>query len=107
MSTTRVPVSTRRRVAAVAALVGLVALVAFVVAVLVGHGAHVVTGLVGIAIAVAGAWWAITARMPRRAIGAVGVAVGLVIVGVALVNALDGAERIAAAHRASSWSCSS
>jgi diacylglycerol kinase family enzyme len=92
---TSVPVSTRRRAAAVVALVGTVALIAFVVAVLFRHGAHVVTGLVGLAIAVAGAWWVITARMPRRAIGAVGVFVGLVIVGVAVVNALDGAERIA------------
>jgi diacylglycerol kinase family enzyme len=92
---TRVPVSSRRRLAAVAALVGTAALVAFVVVVLFRHGAHVVTGLVGLAVAVAGAWWLITARMPRRAIGGVGVAVGLVIVGVAVVNALDGADRIA------------
>ena len=69
MSDTRVPVSPRRRLAAVAALVGTAALVAFVIAVLFRNGDSVVIGLVGVVVAVAGGWWVITERMPRRAIG--------------------------------------
>ena len=67
VSSTSVPVSTRRRAAAVVALVGSVALVAFVVAVLFGHGAHVVIGLVGLAVAVAGGWWVDHRRACRAA----------------------------------------
>jgi diacylglycerol kinase family enzyme len=66
-----------------------------VVGVLFRNGAHLAIGLVGLAVAVAGGWWVITERMPRRAIGIAGVAAGLVIVAVALFRALDGAERIA------------
>jgi diacylglycerol kinase family enzyme len=78
----------------VAALVGTASLVALVIGVLFRNGDSLVIGLVGVVVAVAGAWWVITERMPRRAIGGVGVAVGLLIVGAALVNGLNGADRI-------------
>jgi diacylglycerol kinase family enzyme len=87
-------VSARRRLAALVALVGVVALVAFVIDVLFGNLANVVIGLVGLAIAVAGAWWVIAEDMPRRAIGGVAIAVGVVIVGAGLVRSLNGADRI-------------
>jgi diacylglycerol kinase family enzyme len=94
MNRGRVPVTARRRLAAVAALVGTAALVVFLTAVLFRHGDSLLIGLGGLAVAVAGAWWVITERMPRRAFGGVGVVVGLVLVGVAVARGLDGAERI-------------
>jgi diacylglycerol kinase family enzyme len=90
----RVPVSARRRLAAVAALVGTAGLVAFVIAVLLRNVGDLLVGLFGLAVAVTGGWWVITERIPRRAIGAVGVGAGLLVVGGAVVRGLDGAERI-------------
>lgn len=89
MTRARVPVSVRRRVAALLALVGTAGLVVLLVAVLFRNGAHLVLGLAGLVVAVAGAWWVITERMPRRLVGALGVAGGLAIVVVALVLGLD------------------
>jgi diacylglycerol kinase family enzyme len=86
--------SVGRRVAAVAALVGAAVLVAFVAAVLVRNAPSLVIGLVGLSAAVAGAWWAVTERMPRRALGTVGVVAGVVAIALAVALALDGAERI-------------
>jgi len=89
MSETPTQVSTRRRLAAVVALIGTAALVALVVGVLIGSGGHLVLALAGLCLTVAGAWWVVTERMPRRLIGALGVVAGLAIVVVAVVLALD------------------
>jgi diacylglycerol kinase family enzyme len=89
------PVSTRRRVAAIVALASSLVLAAAVVAILLRNGASLVIGLVGLCVAVAGGWWLVTEPMPRRAIGIVGVAVGLAAVVFAVANALSGADRIA------------
>ncbi len=43
-----------------------------------------VLGVVGIAIAVAGLWWAITERMPRRGLGMAGGIVGVIVVVLAI-----------------------
>ena len=90
-----VPVSGRRRLVAALALLGTAGLVAFVISVLFRNGASLAMGLVGVAVAVAGGWWVITERMPRRAIGIAGMVVGLIAVVIALISALDGADRIA------------
>ena len=95
MNHTDVPISGRRRLTASLALLGTAGLVAFVISVLFRNGASVAMGLAGVAVAVAGGWWVITERMPRRAIGIAGVVVGLIAVVIALINALDGADRIA------------
>ena len=87
-------VSARRRAAALAALVGTVALVAFVAGVLLRNGVHAIVGLVGLGIAVAGAWWVVTERMPRRAFGVVGVIVGLGVIAGSLIATLTGAEQV-------------
>ena len=80
------PVGARRRLLAVLSLASgallLVATVAFVVA----HLGFLLIGLAGLAIAAAGAWWAVTEAMPRRAVGIAGVVVGVVIVGAAVVG---------------------
>jgi diacylglycerol kinase family enzyme len=94
VSRSQVPVVPRRRLAAVVALLGAAGLLALVIGVLIRNGANLAIGLVGLAVVVAGAWWVITEQMPRRAIGWVGVALGLVIVVVAVFRALDGADRI-------------
>jgi diacylglycerol kinase family enzyme len=83
-----------RRLAAIAAFAGAAVLAAFVAAVVLRNGQSLVIGLVGVAVAVGGAWWVLTEPMPRRAVGAVGVAAGLLAIGVAIARALDGAERI-------------
>ena len=95
MNRHRVAVTGRRRLAAVLALLGTAGLVAFVVSVLFGNGASVAISLVGVAVSVAGGWWVITERGTRRAIGIGGVVAGLVVVAIALIRALDGADRIA------------
>ena len=66
---TEVPVSVRRRFAAIVALVGLAALTVFLVGVLFHTGVYLLLGLVGLLVAVAGGWWFVTEQMPRRAIG--------------------------------------
>lgn len=88
------PVSGRRRAAAVTALVGSVALVIAVVLLLVSHLGSVAVALAGLAAAAGGGWWVVTERMPRRALGAVGVAAGLALIIVAIVVAFDAADRV-------------
>ena len=88
-------VSERRRLAALGALVGTAALVGFVVGALFRHGSDILIGLVGLAVAVTGAWWVVTERLPRRAIGAAGVLAGLVVVAVAVARALGASDGVA------------
>jgi diacylglycerol kinase family enzyme len=52
-----------------------------------------VLALVGLAVAVAGAWWMVTEHMPRRAVGAVGAVIGVVVMAVAVIGAAGDAER--------------
>jgi diacylglycerol kinase family enzyme len=87
-------VPTRRRVAAIVGLVTSVILAAVVVAILFRNGDSLVIGLLGLCVAVAGGWWVITEPMPRRAIGILGVAVGMAAMVFAVANALNGADRV-------------
>ncbi len=48
---------------------------------------HVIVGVLGLGVLVAGAWWVLTERVPRRAIGAVGTVLGAATVVVALLGA--------------------
>jgi diacylglycerol kinase family enzyme len=87
-------VSRRRRVLALIALVASGLLFLVVAGFLFRNAAHLVLGLVGVCLAIAGAWWVVTEAMPRRAIGAVAVAVGVGVVAIAFVRAVDGADRV-------------
>lgn len=80
----------RRRVAACAALVLAAATAVALVAFLVSHVLALLVGMAGAALVVGGGWWAVTELMPRRAIGGLGVAAGLVLVVVAAAMAMTG-----------------
>jgi len=86
---TTTAVSARRRAAALAALAGIAGLLALVIGILFRNGGGLLLALVGLCITVGGAWWVVTERMPRRALGAVGIVVGLAVIVVAFVIGLD------------------
>ncbi|WP_457207229.1 diacylglycerol/lipid kinase family protein [Nocardioides sp. P5_C9_2] len=84
--------SSRRRWAAIASLATTAVLVGAVVLMLLRHPGLLVGGLVGLALAVAGGWWALTERMPRRAVGLGGTVLGGVVLAVAVVRSVSQAE---------------
>ena len=94
MSDRPTPPSLRRRLAAVVALACLLGLVLAVVGFLFRNAGALVIALAGLAIAVAGGWWAATERMPRRAVGFVLVVAGLVGIIAAISRSIDDAERV-------------
>jgi diacylglycerol kinase family enzyme len=61
------------------ALAASAALVALVIAFLVRNGAYLVIGIVGLAFAIAGGWWSVIERMPRRLLGNAAVLVGVAL----------------------------
>jgi len=75
------------RACAIGSLVCGLALAVVLVVFLVHNAAELVIALVGLALTVAGAWWVMTERMPRRAVGAVVAVLGIVAVVVAVVRA--------------------
>jgi diacylglycerol kinase family enzyme len=77
----------RARVLAVVSLVAVLLLAVAVLGFLVRNAMYVAFGVVGFALGVAGGWWAISQRPPRRWYGIVGAVVG----GVLLIAALLGA----------------
>jgi diacylglycerol kinase family enzyme len=62
-------------------------LVVLIVAFLVRNGLYVVTGLIGVALGIAGGWLVVTARAWRRAAGWVGLAAGVALIGFAVLGA--------------------
>jgi diacylglycerol kinase family enzyme len=84
----------QRRWMAIGALFAGALLLVAVVVILVGNLGYLLVGLVGLAVAVAGGWWAITERLPRRAFGFAGVVVGAGVIVAAVVGVVSGAERI-------------
>ncbi|GAB19985.1 hypothetical protein GOEFS_104_00040 [Gordonia effusa NBRC 100432] len=90
-------VSGVRRLSAILALISGAVLASMLVFFLFRSGLAVLTALVGLTVAVAGAWWVVTERMPRRAVGAMAVIGGLVIIGLALVGVDWFAPRLAGA----------
>ena len=87
--------SARSRRAAVVSLACFALLVLALVGILFRHGDDLALALVGLCIAAAGGWWAVTELMPRRAFGIGAAVVGVVAIVVATTRALGGADRIA------------
>ena len=87
MSPTQNRISWRERALALGSSACSLLLAAFVIGFIVRNLGFLALAVVGLGLAVAGAWWAITERMPRRAIGIVGSAVGVAAMVVALVRA--------------------
>ena len=83
----------RPRVLAIASLACAALLVLAVVVFLTRNFGDLVIALLGVALAVAGGWWIITERMPRRAIGVAVAVVGAGVVVGAVVGAARDAER--------------
>ena len=86
-------VSTRQRVSAIIALVAAIALVVMLVGTLFRGGLWLLVGLVGLALTAGGGWIAVTERMPRRAVGAVGAGIGVVGILLAVVQVAQNNER--------------
>ena len=77
-----------RRVFAVIALLAAAALVVVVVVFVVRNIGWLLVALAGLALAVAGLWWALTERATRRVLGAIGLVVGAALIVVAVVGAV-------------------
>jgi diacylglycerol kinase family enzyme len=58
-----------------------------VVVVLLRNGVYIAMGLGGVALAIAGGWWAVTMRSVHRVIGVLGVGAGVVLLAFAIVRA--------------------
>jgi diacylglycerol kinase family enzyme len=78
---------TRRRLAALVALLAFVVLLVVEALLVIGNLGGLLLGLLGWALVVAGAWWALTEPMPRRGFGLAGIVIGLIVaaLGVAVV----------------------
>lgn len=75
--------------------IGSAVLLAVVLALLlVHHAGSLLIALVGLAVAVAGGWWVLTERMPRRAVGMVGLVAGVVLMLVALIRAAANGDQV-------------
>jgi diacylglycerol kinase family enzyme len=85
--------SAGRRALALLSLLATAALVVEAFAFVVSNLVWLVVLLVGLAIAVAGVWWMLTERLPRRAIGIAGLIAGAVVIVVALVQAVGDSQR--------------
>lgn len=81
--------SAGRRALAAVALLAAAALAVTLVAFVLGNLVWVVVVLAGIAVAVAGGWWTITERLPRRAVGVAGLVGGAAVAALAVVEAVD------------------
>ena len=90
--TTSARVGWRQRGPALASLAcGAMVAVVTVVFVVDGLG-RLALGLVGLAVTVAGGWWMITERMPRRAVGVAGVVIGVVAMALAVARAVSAGD---------------
>jgi diacylglycerol kinase family enzyme len=85
--------STGRRLLAILSLVASAVLVAAVVVFLLSNLVWLIVALVGLAVAVAGVWWVLTERLPRRAVGIVVLVVGAAVVVLAVVPVTEGVTR--------------
>ena len=86
-------VSPRRRWSAVASLATGSVLTVLIALFVVRQVGFLAGALVGLAVAVAGSWWLVTQRMPRRAIGAVALATGAATIAVAVVQATPSSDQ--------------
>jgi diacylglycerol kinase family enzyme len=95
MTTRRQPggVRLRRRILALVSLVSGGVLVIAVLAAIAAHLGVLLVGVAGLAVVAAGAWWAVTERMPRRAVGIVGVVIGVGVIATSLAQATPSGDR--------------
>ena len=77
----------RARVLAILSLVAVLLLAVAVIGFLVRNGVYVALGVAGFALGIAGGWWAISKRPPRRWYGIVGALVGAALLIAALLGA--------------------
>lgn len=77
----------RPRALAILSLVAVLLLAAGLLGFLVRNGVYVVVGAAGFALGVAGGWWAITERAPRRWYGVIGALLGAALLAGALIGA--------------------
>ena len=85
--------STRQRALVGVALLAVALLVVAVIVFLVHNAGYVVMAAASVVLAVAGAWWAVAERQPRRTVGAVAVVVGGAGLVAALLLAGDGVSQ--------------
>jgi diacylglycerol kinase family enzyme len=88
-----VAVSPGRRILAALSLGSGVVLALALVALGLAHLDLLVVGVAGLALATAGAWWLVTETMPRRAVGAFGVAAGVAVMAAAVVGETPTGDR--------------
>ena len=81
-----------RRALAVLALLSTAALVVVMIAFLAHNLLWLIVALIGLAVAAAGVWWALTERKLRRAVGLAGLIVGVLLIREALVQAIEGSR---------------
>jgi len=94
MTPASTPISWRERAYALGSLACGLLLAVFLVGFIVRNLGFLALAVVGLGLAVAGAWWAITERMPRRAIGIAGAALGGAGIVVALVRATPQGDQV-------------
>ncbi|MEP7193017.1 MAG: diacylglycerol kinase family protein [Actinomycetota bacterium] len=93
MAMTPGTVTARRRALAILALLADLLLLVAVVVFLVNNGVQLVIALIGLAVAVAGGWWMVTEKMPRRGLGIGALVVGFVIIVLAILSAAKSADQ--------------
>ena len=79
--------TSRQRVLALVSLVAAVLLAASLIGFLVRNGVYVAIGLAGLAVGVAGGWWAITKRASRRVFGTIAMVAGAAVLVASLLGA--------------------
>jgi diacylglycerol kinase family enzyme len=84
--------SLRRRALAIISLVATTILVVAVVVFVSRHAVWLVVALAGLALAVAGVWWAVTEHLPRRAEGFLGLVIGAALVVLAIARVVQGSQ---------------
>ena len=84
--------SFRRRALALLSLLAAAVLVVAVVVFVVHNLGWLLVALAGLALATAGAWWVLTERRGRRALGLAGLLAGAALIAIALVRTVQGAQ---------------
>jgi diacylglycerol kinase family enzyme len=84
-----------RRTWAVLSLVCVAVLSAVLIQVCARNVTSLLVGLVGLVLTSVGGWWVVAQQMPRRALGAAGAVLGLVVMVAGLADALIDADQIA------------
>lgn len=91
------PASRRVQILACTALLACALFLALVVVFVFRNAADIVLGVLGVFVAIAGGWWAVTRRAARRVLGVALLAIGAVMVAVAVLRA--GSESAASVVR--------